>query len=420
LRTPLNSMLLLARQLMENREQTLTAKQLEFSKVIHAAGQELLHLVNDILDLAKIEAGKINVEIGDYLPAELPEFVERNFQLLAQSKNLKLAVELDSRLPTVMQTDARRIEQILKNLLSNALKFTKTGGVTLRVRRVDHGWSNENKVLNQAEAVIAFSVEDTGIGIPPEKQKLIFEAFQQADGSTSREYGGTGLGLTISRELAGLLGGEIDLQSTPGQGSTFTLFAPQTTPMPVAHEPAGRETSPRPAPGPLFPNDPALLCALRGRTALIVDDDIRNIFALTSLLERFQMNVLSAEDGDGALDSLKGDQPIDVVLMDIMMPGLDGFGTIEKLRKRQPLKDLPIIAVTAKAMKNDREKCLRAGATEYIAKPLDIELLLDALKRCLQPRPSQTRFDDKQPVTAQTAQRAKATTHGPHLNGHSK
>ncbi len=383
LRTPLNSMLLLARQLMDNREKTLTPKQLEFSKVIHAAGQELLHLVNDILDLAKIEAGKISIEIGDYLTADLPEFLDRNFQLLAQSKNLDLKVEPAPNLPRVMQTDARRLEQILKNLLSNALKFTKQGGVTLRAEQVGSGWGAENTVLNAAPGVIAFSVTDTGIGIPHEKQKLIFEAFQQADGSTSREYGGTGLGLTISRELAALLGGEIRLQSEAGKGSTFTLFLPETTvaPVPPAH---GLRESPRAASIEKLTKDPQVTENLRGLVALVVDDDIRNIFALTSLLERFEMSVVSAEEGQAALDLLEANGCIAVVLMDIMMPGMDGFAIMEKLRRTERFKTLPIIAVTAKAMKGDREKCLRAGASEYIAKPLDPELLLNALKKCLQ------------------------------------
>ncbi|MGZ5543187.1 MAG: ATP-binding response regulator [Limisphaerales bacterium] len=383
LRTPLNSMLLLARQLMDNREKTLSPKQLEFSKVIHAAGQELLHLVNDILDLAKIEAGKISIEIGDYPTADLPEFLDRNFQLLAQSKNLALKVEVSPDLPRVMQTDARRLEQILKNLLSNALKFTKHGGVTLRAQPADSGWSVENSVLNAAPGVIAFSVTDTGIGIPHEKQKLIFEAFQQADGSTNREYGGTGLGLTISRELAALLGGEIRLQSEPGKGSTFVLYLPETTVAPVHPAHGLRENQRAPSIEKLT-RDPHVTESLRGLVALVVDDDIRNIFALTSLLERFEMSVVSAEEGQAALDLLEGNGCIDVVLMDIMMPGMDGYAVIEKLRRMERFKTLPIIAVTAKAMKGDREKCLRAGASEYVTKPLDPELLLNALKKCLQ------------------------------------
>lgn len=383
LRTPLNSMLLLARQLMDNREQTLTPKQLEFSKVIHSAGQELLHLVNDILDLAKIESGKISVEIGDYTPADLPEFVERNFQLLAQSKNLAIKVDLAPNLPPVVQTDARRLEQILKNLLSNALKFTKHGGVTLRAQRAESGWRPENNVLNQAPGVIAISVIDTGIGIPPEKQKLIFEAFQQADGGTSREYGGTGLGLTISRELATLLGGEIDLKSEPGQGSTFTLYIPQTTLAPTAPCHELREQASGGASIEQLTNHPETIDKLRGRTALIVDDDIRNIFALTSLLERFGMKVVSAEEGEVALDLLQSDGQVDIVLMDIMMPGMDGFSIIQHLRHSERFRDLPIIAVTAKAMKGDRDKCLRAGASEYVAKPLDPELLVRALNKSL-------------------------------------
>jgi signal transduction histidine kinase/ActR/RegA family two-component response regulator len=379
LRTPLNSMLLLARQLMENREKTLTPKQLEFANVIHAAGQELLHLVNDILDLAKIEAGKISMEIGDYTTADLPEFVERNFQFLAESKQIELKVELHRKLPKTLHTDARRLEQILKNLLSNALKFTKKGGVTLRVKVASTGWAPHNFTLNESPCVIAFSVEDTGIGIPAEKQQLIFEAFQQADGSTSREYGGTGLGLTISRELASLLGGDIRLESESGKGSTFTLYVPQTTRATAAVQP-GVQKSVRVSAKDLSLKNPEMIAALRGRSALIVDDDIRNIFALTSLLERFQMKVLSAEDGNAALALLDCTRKIDVILMDIMMPGIDGYALIQKLRADRRFKKLPIIAVTAKAMKGDREKCLRTGASDYVTKPIEPELLLNALK----------------------------------------
>jgi len=323
------------------------------------------------------------LEIGDYTPSDLPEFVERNFQLLAESKGLSLTVDLHPKLPVLMQTDERRLEQILKNLLSNALKFTKQGGVTLRVASARKGWSADNRSLNATPSVIAFSVTDTGIGIPPEKQHMIFEAFQQGDGTTSREYGGTGLGLTISRELATLLGGDIQLKSEAGKGSTFTLYVPQTSLAPTAQGHSLREPKHGVTVNELLSRDPALLDKLRGRTALIVDDDIRNIFALTSFLERFQMNVVSAEDGESALNLLQSSSRVNVVLMDIMMPGIDGYATIQKMRGIAKCKTIPIIAVTAKAMLDDREKCLRAGASQYISKPVDPESLLTLLKECL-------------------------------------
>ena len=227
LRTPLNSLLILARLLADNASGNLTAKQVQFAQTIYASGMDLLSLINDLLDLAKIESGAISaLNIGAARLAELREDLERTFRQVAQDKRLQLAITIDPEVPPVIRTDMPRLQQVLKNLLANALKFTKEGGVSLRVSRAREGWSAANTRLNTAPAVIAFSVVDTGIGIPPEKQKIIFEAFQQADGTTSRRYGGTGLGLSISRELTRLLGGEIHVASEPGRGSTFTLYLP--------------------------------------------------------------------------------------------------------------------------------------------------------------------------------------------------
>ena len=200
---------------------------MQFAQTIYASGMDLLSLINDLLDLAKIESGAISaLNIGAARLAELREDLERTFRQVAQDKRLQLAITIDPEVPPVIRTDMPRLQQVLKNLLANALKFTKEGGVSLRVSRAREGWSAANTRLNTAPAVIAFSVVDTGIGIPPEKQKIIFEAFQQADGTTSRRYGGTGLGLSISRELTRLLGGEIHVASEPGRGSTFTLYLP--------------------------------------------------------------------------------------------------------------------------------------------------------------------------------------------------
>src|SRR4051812_26728443 len=228
LRTPLNSLLILSDQLAKNQDGNLTNRQVEFSKTIHASGNDLLTLINDILDLSKIESGTVIVDAGEVPFRDLRDYVDRTFRHVAESKKLDFEVEVKPGVPRAVHTDPKRLQQILKNLLSDAFKFTERGRVALEVKSVTEGWSPDNESLNQAKQVLAFSVSDTGIGIPSEKQQIIFEAFQQADGSTSCKYGGTGLGLAISREIAGLLGGEIRLSSTPGEGSMFTLYLPQT------------------------------------------------------------------------------------------------------------------------------------------------------------------------------------------------
>ena len=227
LRTPLNSLLILADQLSSNPEGNLNSRQVEFARTIHGSGRDLLKLINDILDLSKIESGTVSVDVGEVRFDEMRQGIERTFRHVAEDKDLRFEIEIDPGLPRAIETDAQRLDQILKNLLSNAFKFTERGHVNLRVARVTEGWSEDRILLNRASGVLAFSVSDSGIGIPAEKQGTIFEAFHQADGSTSRKYGGTGLGLAISRELAGLLGGEIRLESEEGRGSRFTLFLPE-------------------------------------------------------------------------------------------------------------------------------------------------------------------------------------------------
>jgi signal transduction histidine kinase/CheY-like chemotaxis protein/HAMP domain-containing protein len=683
LRTPLNSLLILSDQLSKNNEGNLSGRQVDFARTIHSSGNDLLTLINDILDLSKIESGTVIVDVGEVPFRDLHDYVDRTFRHVAENKKLDFALEIAPNVPRSLHTDAKRLQQILKNLLSNAFKFTDRGRVSMEVKSVTEGWNHEIDTLNRARSVIAISVSDTGIGIPPEKQQIIFEAFQQADGSTSRKYGGTGLGLAISREIAGMLGGEIRLTSAPGEGSTFTLYLPQTympkatrrggisgagalaetTPVlitpgpesPVAHgsqveavmhltpmQPAPQQqaSSPSDDAGNLHPDDRVLLIvendahfsryllemahengfkaviAARGTTALsmarelhphaitldinladidgwrvldrlkddtvtrhipvqiitteeererglrmgamgalvkplktrdaldqafgrikttieprtnrvllvqpdealrkaamdlisgdrvevmqaanaaeaikgaaeshfdlvitscdvsdkrgfdlidelceldnfgdtpiivwtnreltkkeetnlkrlgqttvlkdvrsserlldevalflhrpmiempkrhremieqlhqagailagkkvlIVDDDIRNIFAMTSLLEPHKMNIMSAETGRGAIETLQSNVDIDVVLMDIMMPDMDGYDTMRAIRKLAKFRSLPIIALTAKAMKGDREKCIEAGASDYISKPVDTEQLLGLLR----------------------------------------
>ncbi len=673
LRTPLNSLLILSDQLSKNPDGNLSGKQTEYAKTIHSSGNDLLMLINDILDLSKIESGTVVLDVGELRFADLQSYVERTFRHVAEAKGVEFMVELDPLLPRAMTTDSKRLQQVIKNLLSNAFKFTHQGQVCLRMEIARTGWHPDNDSLNHSDSVFAISVSDSGIGIPMEKQHIIFEAFQQADGSTSRKYGGTGLGLAISREIARLLGGEIGLVSEPEVGSTFTLYLPQAyvpqkvvrraftarkkplrsavsngvveVPLPsdesaardslaneipddrlsigpddrvvlivdndlgflncvldAAHKvglkglatPSGaaalalarefqphailldislpdidgwrvlerlkhdlflrhipvyivstvdqperglklgahgilskpiqtaemlenflaktkefvdrsnrrvvvmeadtrrrdqltgllggpqvevaalesgaaaiellRETSadcvvltPEPGDmtlaalaeqllslatmescpvylyiGPDLPTDHAqrlshlaqefnlrfvdtphrlvdqislLLCqplsnlpeqgrkmiqehsdlpaTLSGKRVLIVDDDIRNIFALTSILERYDMVTVSAETGRDAINLLQAAPDVDVVLMDIMMPEMDGIDTMKAIRQISRFKNLPIVAVTAKAMKGDREKCIEAGAWDYLSKPVDPEQMLSVLRAWL-------------------------------------
>jgi hypothetical protein len=659
LRTPLNSLLILSDQLCVNKDGNLTPKQIEFSKTIHSSGQDLLRLINDILDLAKIESGTVSVEVSDLKLQDVKDYVERTFAPIAEHKRLEYAVELDSQLPRVVRTDAKRLQQILKNLLSNAFKFTERGRVSLEVELAKGGWSFDHAMLSGAPEVVAFRVRDSGIGIPADKQQIIFEAFQQADGSTNRKYGGTGLGLSISREIARLLGGEIQLTSVFGEGSIFTLYLPTvigssdrvetssyvlpngaltgitrefvpvaasaleveddrdaveiddrvvliieddpvfamqvleaartkgfkgivatrgSDALQLAHrfafsaitldimlpdidgrrvlyrlkdDPATRHVPvlilsatdsddtglrygalsqiakplarerleeaftglrnfiERPvknlllvednevqrnstlelignsdvrtyavatgregldllkeqtfdcvvldlglpdmsgakfieevrsagfsnlpivvhtgrelpkgeveaikrlartvilkdvqSPERLFdetalylhrnvnklPDDKRRLVEslhrdgdiLAGKRALIVDDDMRNIFAMTSFLERYDVDICSAENGRDAITMMESaEEGFDVVLMDIMMPDMDGYETMRRIRAMEKYRDLPILALTAKAMKGDKEKCIDAGASDYIAKPVDTEHLLSILR----------------------------------------
>jgi CheY-like chemotaxis protein/HAMP domain-containing protein len=657
LRTPLNSILILSQQLAENAAGNLNTKQIEFSRNINSSGSDLLNLINDILDLSKIESGTVTVDVEEIGFFWLRDSIERNFRHVAEAKNLPLHVRFADALPRSMDSDPKRLQQILKNLLSNAMKFTSQGHVEVRVGLAESGWSPDHPVLSQAQHVVAFAVEDTGIGVAPDKQRLIFEAFQQADAGTSRKYGGTGLGLAISRELAVLLGGEIRLQSVHGKGSTFTLYlplhyagpdpntvmrsvkAPEASSTPVLALPVAREehvaddrehiedgdpvlliieddphyarillglardqgfkglvankgtlglslarqyqpsaisldiflpdmlgwtvlnqlkldpllrhvpvqivtleeerqhglshgafaylvkepttagleaaferlkafTLPRTkrllvvedndierdavvellgyddidivsagsgetALGLLrsqhfdcvvldlrlpdmtgfelleqLQKEPALAAVpvvvftgkdlsaqeqsrlntmaksivlkdvrsperlldetalflhrvvtqlprdkqamlerlhnssevLHGRKVLVVDDDARNIFALTSVLENHEVEVLSATNGRQAIDIIKNTADLSMVLMDIMMPEMDGYETMREIRKDPALRTLPILALTAKAMKGDREKCLDAGASDYISKPVNTNQLLSLMR----------------------------------------
>jgi len=389
LRTPLNSLLILARLLSDNAENTLTSRQVEFAQTIYSSGRDLLSLINDILDLAKIESGTVTLQIGIERLPELCEYFERSFRPVAQGKRLEFVVSLDPELRPTISTDGKRLQQIIKNLLSNAFKFTNTGKVSLRIERATNGNGWGNSSLDAAHSVVAFCVSDTGIGIAGNQLQVIFEAFRQADGTTSRQFGGTGLGLSISRELARLLGGEIRVESRLGKGSTFTLYlpaddveAPVETMAAAVGTPAAESAN-----GWLGTTgavSPAILEQLAGKTVLLVDDDIRNVFALTSVLERYDMTVTHASNGKDAIEGLKRAANVDIVLMDVMMPDLDGYDTMRVMRHVTMHRVLPIIALTAKAMVGDREKCLEAGASDYIAKPVNLEELLTMLARHLE------------------------------------
>ncbi|MQS16850.1 HAMP domain-containing protein [Streptomyces kaniharaensis] len=495
LRTPLNSLLILAQLLAQNATGNLTPKQVEYAGVIHSAGADLLQLINDILDLSKVEAGKMELAPEPFAVRELLEYVESTFKPLADQKGLAFEVTVHRAVPEELVTDQARLRQVLRNLLSNAVKFTDSGRVELRIERAQG--PDLPPELAQTATAVAFHVDDTGIGIDPDHLDSIFGAFQQADGTTSRRYGGTGLGLSISRELARLLGGTITVRSATGQGSRFTLYLPIAAPElravapadeshvlvvepdppalltlltraavdalgtptpPVRVNSAGDESGLRAAlaegpyrcvvldlarsgelaptlldtlpdstpvlgyqgdgggasetgvesvelafglddlrdrlierlggrrpPAPAStPVAPPTDDTLAGRTVLIVDDDVRNVFALAAALEQRGLTVLHAPDGAAGLDLLRDHPETDLVLMDVMMPGLDGYAAIEAIRADERFARLPVIAVTAKAMPGDQDKSLAAGADDHVTKPVDTGHLLGRMRHWLE------------------------------------
>ncbi|MZF87780.1 HAMP domain-containing protein [Streptomyces sp. SID5643] len=405
LRTPLNSLLILARLLSDNPDGHLSDQEVQFATTIHRSGSDLLQLINDILDLSKIEAGRMDVRPKRLPLIKLLDYVHATFRPLTLDRGLAFEVAVGEDVPREMYSDEQRLQQILRNLLSNAIKFTASGKVELRVDRVQDA---EHRWVRDTDDVVAFTVSDTGIGIAPEKLPVIFEAFQQADGTTNRKYGGTGLGLSISREIAGLLGGRIVAESEPGKGSTFTLYVPvvspgHTAPVPVPvpedrTDPLPLRPATEPFPVAHDPDDawpsPTKLEAwtsgrpgriLAGRRVLIVDDDIRNVFALTHVLGRVGMTVLYAENGREGIETLERSGDVELVLMDIMMPEMDGYETISAIRRTPRWAGLPIVALTAKAMPGDREKSIARGANDYVPKPVDIDGLLTVVCELLDP-----------------------------------
>jgi HAMP domain-containing protein/CheY-like chemotaxis protein/GAF domain-containing protein len=386
LRTPLNSILILGQQLTENPDGNLSAKQVEFARTIHGAGTDLLNLISDILDLSKIESGTVTVDAEEILTSSLLEAVGRPFRHEAENRQLSFNINLDPNLGRSIVTDSKRLQQVLKNLLSNAFKFTAEGGVRLDVSAAVGGWSAEHPILNHAPAVVAFEVSDTGIGIPLEKQKLIFEAFQQADAGTSRKYGGTGLGLAISRELANLLGGEIHLRSTPGKGSSFVLYLPLKY--------SGPTVAPRvPTPSP-YGTTPALQVAAQERVIeqlpddrlnlepgdtilLIVEDDPHYARVLIDLARDKGFKVLVAVRGAEALELAKQFQPA-AVSLDVFLPDMLGWTVLSQLKHNPLTRHIPVQIIT---LDEDRQHALARGAFSFVNKPTTTEGVSAALSQ---------------------------------------
>jgi HAMP domain-containing protein/CheY-like chemotaxis protein len=375
LRTPLNSILILGQQLTENPEGNLSLKQVEFARTIHGAGTDLLNLISDILDLSKIESGTVTVDAEEILTANLLETVGRPFRHEADNRQLSFNVEIDPNLARSIVTDSKRLQQVLKNLLSNAFKFTAEGGVRLRVSAAIGGWSADHPLLNAAPAVIAFEVSDTGIGIPLEKQKLIFEAFQQADAGTSRKYGGTGLGLAISRELANLLGGEIHLRSAPGKGSSFALYLPLKYSGPTVTSPASSAQQYNPAPAlpatsviEQLPDD-RLTIEAGDTILLIVEDDPHYARVLVDLARDKGFKVLVAARGAEALELAKQYQPA-AVSLDVFLPDMLGWTVLSQLKHNPLTRHIPVQVVT---LDEDRQHALARGAFSFVNKPTTTE-----------------------------------------------
>ncbi len=390
LRTPLNSILVLGQQLTDNPDGNLTPKQVEFARTIHGAGTDLLNLISDILDLSKIESGTVSVEAEEVFFASLLDGVGRPFRHEAENRKLNFEVQTDPHLSRSLVTDAKRLQQVLKNLLSNAFKFTEQGGVRLSVSTAASGWNEDHPVLGKAASVIAFEVADSGIGIPLDKQRIIFEAFQQADAGTSRKYGGTGLGLAISRELASLLGGEIQLRSAPGKGSTFTLYLPQTYVGPasfggatadrrvpssstvaqlsvagvpehaIEHLPDDRET--------LQPDDAVLL---------IVEDDPHYARVLCDLSRDKGFKILVANRGSEALALAREFHPT-AVSLDVFLPDMLGWTVLNHLKQDAATRHIPVQMLT---LDEDRQHGLARGAFAFVTKPTTPEGLESALAR---------------------------------------
>jgi HAMP domain-containing protein/CheY-like chemotaxis protein/signal transduction histidine kinase len=403
LRTPLNSMLILSKLLSDNPDRNLSAKQREYAKTIHESGSDLLSLINEILDLSKIEAGAMQIEVLSVPISDITEFVERSFRHVAEDRGIDFSITVSGDTPTFIHTDSQRLQQVLKNLLSNAFKFTEKGEVRLKVEKVRSGWNRTNEILNRAETVIAFGVIDTGIGIAQDKQQIVFEAFQQAEGGVNRKYGGTGLGLSISRELARLLGGEIRLVSAPSKGSTFTVYLPQNypqleadprTPLRETSMPAlGRDSANRTvAPPALAPpvvaeEPPSSFSAARvvddrtdiqpnDQVVLIVEDDVRFARIMLDIAHESGFKGLFALNGEEALRLARKHQPAAITL-DLHLPGVHGWSVLDRLKHDPATRHIPVQVISAF---DERGFSLQMGAVGYLRKPATHEELLKAFE----------------------------------------
>ena len=391
LRTPLNSLLILSKLLADNADANLTDKQIEFAQTINRAGTELLALINDILDLSKIESGTVTLDVSTVHFGEVVDNLQRSFEQVASDRKLQLKIELDPSLPRTMITDEKRLQQILKNLLSNAFKFTHEGGVELSIYRASNGWNPANQSLNSASSVVAYSVHDTGIGIAADKLRVIFEAFQQADGTTSRKYGGTGLGLSISREICRLLGGEISVESRPGVGSTFTLYLPMThdfSKATVSHMPVQTPSVHAPSQIVVSRESTPLLVASEltddrqniqpgDRVLLIIEDDVKFGRILLDLAHDRGFKAVVSGTGSGALPLVRRFNPA-VITLDINLPDMDGWRLLDILKRSAETRHIPIHIIS---VDDPRERGLQMGAFSVLEKPVDHATLQQALAR---------------------------------------
>jgi HAMP domain-containing protein/CheY-like chemotaxis protein/signal transduction histidine kinase len=446
LRTPLNSLLILAKLLADNKDKNLSPKQVEFAQTIHSSGTDLLNLINDILDLSKVEAGKMEVNPMDVPMQDISSFTKRTFDPIAHQKGISFTVDIQPEVPNAIYTDGQRLQQVIKNLLSNAFKFTEQGGVTLTIRRAEKGKRFASRILDQAETVIAFAVSDTGIGIAKEKQQLIFEAFQQADGTTSRKFGGTGLGLSISREIARLLGGEIRVESATGRGSTFTLFLPARYVEPEGSKAGTEESSSRRRdrgdswgssgeggnarvrssgptrlpPGNAFAmtntaeaggwersggaaatlpepeeeryDQPVALDTLPrpegfdddrdeiedgDRVLLIVENDATFSKILLDMAREKGFRGVCALDGEAGLKLAHAFEP-DAITLDIDMPGMDGWAVLDRLKHHPQTRHIPVHIITGVS---EKQQGLKNGALAYLEKPVTKESLDDSFAK---------------------------------------
>jgi CheY-like chemotaxis protein len=410
LRTPLNSLLILSRQLADNPDGNLTPRQMEYASTIHGAGSDLLSLINDILDLTKIESGTVTLDLEDIPFNQVGHFIERTFSHIGSEKQVAFKIDISPELPPSIYTEPKRLQQILKNLLANAFKFTEKGEVSLEISVANSGFRSHHPILSFADEVIAFKVVDTGIGIPLDKQKIIFEAFQQAEGSTNRKYGGTGLGLSISREISVLLGGEITLDSTPGRGSTFTLYLPSRYQGPAEKKdpvatkqkglgsanisglsqmsPVRNVTTVR---APYTPTSRAEYLRQMGIelvddrdsiqqgdcVILIIEDDPTFAKVLLEVAREQKLKGLEAGRGDNGLAMAHGFHP-NAIALDINLPDTDGWTLLEQLKSDSETRHIPVVIVS---VEEDKARGIKKGAYAALTKPVSKAALVEAFGR---------------------------------------